>query len=452
MSIASAITDAQQRVANAYTAVSNKGGTLPVTQNLTNLPNAITSIPSGGSSPVIEALNITPTTSEQTHTASGGVDGYSPVTVAAVDSNIDPNILSNNIKKDVVILGITGTYEGSGGETRFGADVTTLLGTVSETSPVGFYLNPTGNPKNITFTGLIGVNNDGLQYKFWRSKNVGTVSFPDFTTPTSYGLNNTFAYSSVSSISFPSLTTVSYSLTDAFAEMCRNATGLNSISFANLVSDDGFYNFLSLASGSSVVTVDFGKLETVSGAYNFHSAFNGCTSLTTINFSSLKTVSAAQAFYNAFRTTSITGTLDLSSLETVTGSQAFYEAFAYPYTFNALTGVNFSSLTSVTGSGAFQYMFAQCIGLTTVTFPVLTEVLSTAFQYMFYDCTGLTELSFPALTTAYNTSFANMLLECSDVTVHFPAAMEATMQNWSSVTNGFGGTNTTVLFDLTATS
>ena len=97
-------------------------------------------------------------------------------------------------------------------------------------------------------------------------------------------------------------------------------------------------------------------------------------------------------------------------------------------------------------------MFAQCIGLTTVTFPVLTEVLSTAFQYMFYDCTGLTELSFPALTTAYNTSFANMLLECSDVTVHFPAAMEATMQNWSSVTNGFGGTNTTVLFDLTATS
>ncbi len=48
MSIASAITAAQGRVANAYTAVSNMGGTLPATQNLTNLPTAIESIPTGG--------------------------------------------------------------------------------------------------------------------------------------------------------------------------------------------------------------------------------------------------------------------------------------------------------------------------------------------------------------------------------------------------------------------
>lgn len=49
MSIASAITAAQTKVANAYTAVNSKGGTLPATQNLTNLPTAINSIPSGGS-------------------------------------------------------------------------------------------------------------------------------------------------------------------------------------------------------------------------------------------------------------------------------------------------------------------------------------------------------------------------------------------------------------------
>lgn len=57
MSIASAITAAQGRVANAYTAVSNKGGTLPATQNLTNLPTAITSIPSGAD--IITAVNNT---------------------------------------------------------------------------------------------------------------------------------------------------------------------------------------------------------------------------------------------------------------------------------------------------------------------------------------------------------------------------------------------------------
>lgn len=48
MSIASAIATKQQQIADSYTAVSNKGGTLPATQNLTNLATAISSIPSGG--------------------------------------------------------------------------------------------------------------------------------------------------------------------------------------------------------------------------------------------------------------------------------------------------------------------------------------------------------------------------------------------------------------------
>ena len=48
MSIATAIQNAQQKVADAYTAISNKDGTLPATQNLANMPTAIGSIPSGG--------------------------------------------------------------------------------------------------------------------------------------------------------------------------------------------------------------------------------------------------------------------------------------------------------------------------------------------------------------------------------------------------------------------
>ena len=48
MSIETAITNAQGKVANCYTAISGKGGTLPATQNLSNMPDAINSIPSGG--------------------------------------------------------------------------------------------------------------------------------------------------------------------------------------------------------------------------------------------------------------------------------------------------------------------------------------------------------------------------------------------------------------------
>lgn len=57
MSIATAIQNAQQKVANAYTAVNAKGGTLPATQDLSNLPTAIDSI-SGGID-TVEATNYT---------------------------------------------------------------------------------------------------------------------------------------------------------------------------------------------------------------------------------------------------------------------------------------------------------------------------------------------------------------------------------------------------------
>lgn len=55
MSIASAITAAQGKVADAYTAVSNMGGTLPATQDLSNLPTAINSITVGKNSVTFSA-------------------------------------------------------------------------------------------------------------------------------------------------------------------------------------------------------------------------------------------------------------------------------------------------------------------------------------------------------------------------------------------------------------
>lgn len=55
MSIATAIQAAQQKVANAYSSVSSKGGTLPSTQNLSNLPSAIESIPSGSGGTEVDA-------------------------------------------------------------------------------------------------------------------------------------------------------------------------------------------------------------------------------------------------------------------------------------------------------------------------------------------------------------------------------------------------------------
>ena len=60
----------------------------------------------------IESLSVTPSTSEQEITASGTVDGYSPITVSAVTASIDENIVAENIKSGVTILGVEGTYTG----------------------------------------------------------------------------------------------------------------------------------------------------------------------------------------------------------------------------------------------------------------------------------------------------------------------------------------------------
>ena len=58
-----------------------------------------------------ETANVTPTTAEQIITPTTG-NGLTSVTVAGVTSAIDANILAENIKAGVTILGVEGTYTG----------------------------------------------------------------------------------------------------------------------------------------------------------------------------------------------------------------------------------------------------------------------------------------------------------------------------------------------------
>lgn len=60
-----------------------------------------------------EDLTINPMTSVQIFTPTQGHTGFGEVNVNAVTSTIDSNIQAGNIKKNVTILGVTGTYESS---------------------------------------------------------------------------------------------------------------------------------------------------------------------------------------------------------------------------------------------------------------------------------------------------------------------------------------------------
>lgn len=153
----------------------------------------------------------------------------------------------------------------------------------------------------------------------------------------------------------------------------------------------------------------------------------------------------AYAFYSCPSLTSV----DLSSLTTVSGEDAFYEAF---YKCTAITSVNLSSLTTLSGRGALEYAFDVCTALTSVDFSSLTTVSGYNSLYCaFSRCSSLTSLSFPALTVAglqYGSSqFDDMIRGVTGCTIHFPAAVQAKIETTAGYPN-FGGTNTTVLFDL----
>ena len=226
---------------------------------------------------------------------------------------------------------------------------------------------------------------------------------------------------------------------------------------------------------TSLTSVDLSSLVSVNGTYAFYYAFQNCASLTSVNISSLTAVAGASTFYYAFQNCTSLTSVSLSSLATATGNSSFYYAFgscsglasisfpaltkignnAFNYAFNdctSLTSVSFPALVTA-GAGSFYYAFSGCTSLRTLSFPALAGISDNSiFNSAFRNCTNLRSLSFPALTTSSfgnpTNQFNNMLYGCSGVTVHFPASVQSTIGSWSSVTKGFGGTNTTVLFDL----
>ena len=398
MSIASAIANKQQEVADCYTAISNKGGTLPATQNVTNMPTAIASIPSG-STPTISSLSITPSTSAQTFNSSS-VDGYKPVTVSAVTSSIDANITAGNIKSGVTILGVQGTYSGS---------------------------TPTLITKSITQNGTYNASSDNADGYSSVTVNVsgGGIGIPREVKNGVYQMpTESFTFS------LPSNATdvVSYGLYYAF----YGCTGLTSL--------------------------DLSSLTTVSGEYALCRAFYGCTALTSVDLSSLTTVSGEYALNYAFQNRTGLTSLDLSSLTTVSGRSGLSSAFSGC---TGLTSVDLSSLTTVSGSIGLSSAFYGCTALTSVDLSSLTTVsgsngLSNAFQ----SCKGLTDVYFRALTTtsfgSYKNQFNNMLSGTGTTTthtLHFPSNLQSTISGLTGYPN-FGGTSgyVTLSFDLPATS
>lgn len=264
--------------------------------------NAITSITV---TPTNEARTVNPSTSSQSLTVNSGYSGNGTITVNPVTSSIDANITAENIKKDVTILNVTGTYEGPGGGTKYGVNVNALLGDVDSN---GKLLSPTGSFQ-LNFNGVVSsTDNYTLKYKFYNNHTLTSVSFPNLTKLTGYEAAS-YCFSrctNLTSISFPNLTTVDgYSTMSHMFEYCP----ATSVSFPSLqtIGTDSSISYKSYTCSSlfqystNLTSVSFPNLTTASTERCFQYAFANGNNLTTVSFSKLATMGAYYVFDGAFR-------------------------------------------------------------------------------------------------------------------------------------------------------
>lgn len=162
---------------------------------------------------------------------------------------------------------------------------------------------------------------------------------------------------------------------------------------------------------------------------NYIHLFHGCEKLTEVEIPAPSDVSSlTYCFSDCFSLTSIGGFL--SRLTAIDEPASYMSGF-----YMAFTG---------------------CTSLTSVSFDNVKTIVGDGLMEVFRGCTSMNSISFPSLkSSAFGSDtnqFNNMLEGVTGCTVHFPSNLESVIGSWTDVTNGFGGTNTTVLFDLPETT
>jgi hypothetical protein len=311
MSISSEIQALQTNLEDCYTAVSNKGGTLPASENFDNLSTAIESIPSGGA---------TVPWTQPVLTANGTIGGNS--FAVAMDSQYQSRAAW------YAFDGVT-TYDGN-------KQAHTANG---QPHWIEFY-----NPQPLIVTKMTvyngGDNVCPLDWQFQCSDDNST-----WTTLTS-GTNTEYTAGGMWSFNVPNSGAHKY-----YRFYTTSGYGR----------DSGYLGITEFVITAKEVNSEYSSYVVENGVASRRDMVLGGTEfldITEIN---------ANGLSNAFVHCGLTGVLNMSALTTI-GNGGLYNTFAYC---SGITSVNFANLATV-GSLGLSETFSYCSALTDVYFNALT--------------------------------------------------------------------------------
>lgn len=381
-----------------------------------------------------ETFNVQPTTSDQTITPSEG-KVFSGGTVRAVTADIDKNIVSNNIREGVTVLGVEGTLKEVKPEEIFDVQPSTVEQTIipragyvfrggivkAVTAEIDENIVSNNIREGITVLGVEGTlkegepnyrymsgnaDRNGLRALGWTEEDIlryeqNTPHYPWQDDQYIVSNENKNLYN----LDDPNPDSYKNDPTVTFVPNKNMDTYFNSGTFENMKYIKGlpFYNCTRtdmtnmFKECTSLTTIPF--LNT-SNVIEMTYLFSGCSNLITIPQLNTSKVTHMGAMFSGCTSLTTIPLLDTSSAKYMT------------YMFNACK--NLIEIPQIDTSNVLDisHMFDRCSRLTSI--PMLNTSKTTAMHGLFYGCTNLTEV--PQLNTSSTTDMTGMFENCTSLT------------------------------------
>lgn len=307
------------------------------------------------------------------------------------------NLTPDKIKKDETILGVTGTYEGEGGD-----DVSNYIN-----------LNPTGT--SLRFTSLI-------------------TKVPEIDTSSITNMSNAFSgYSGLKEISL--LNTSNVTNMYRMFYQCNNLTIIPEINTSKVTNMESTFDGCSNL--TTIPQIDTSKVT------NMESMFDNCSKLTTIpQIDTSKTKTTERMFFSCRKLTTIPQ-LDMSnnitmrlmfnyceslvsiSLINTSNVTDMVSTFSDCSSLTTIIGLDTSNATNIYG------LFSNCSSLTTI--PEINTSSATTTGYMFKGCSNLTTI--PEINTSKVQDMNYMFSDCTSLTT-IPQIDTSKVENMSYMFDG----------------